>query len=437
MDSVTANRIKTMLPMLDEKQRRIYLAAEAESIGFGGVKAVHDLTGVSKTTIIRGKKELKRDGKADCSRVRVCGGGRKSTSLKYLNIKDEIERIVGDETYGTPENILAWTTKSLRNIEKALYERGFEVSHDTVGNLLRELGYSLQQNQKMLQLGTPHPDRDAQFKYINKKGSEFIKQGQPVISVDTKKKELIGNFKNIGLEYKIKKNPTKVLDHDFPINELGKVVPYGIYDINKNIGLEYKIKKNPTKVLDHDFPINELGKVVPYGIYDINENVGFVNLGISRDTAEFAVESILRWWLALGKRTYPNATKLYINSDSGGSNGYRIRLWKKQLQEFVNITGLEVHVSHFPPGTSKWNKIEHKLFCFISKNWRGTPLISVETVINLISSTTTSKGLKVICVKDDNKYELGTKVTDDEIVALNMKKDIFHGDWNYTIRPQK
>ena len=399
MDSVTANRIKTMLPMLDEKQRRIYLAAEAESIGFGGVKAVHDLTGVSKTTIIRGKKELKRDGKADCSRVRVCGGGRKSTSLKYLNIKDEIERIVGDETYGTPENILAWTTKSLRNIEKALYERGFEVSHDTVGNLLRELGYSLQQNQKMLQLGTPHPDRDAQFKYINKKGSEFIKQGQPVISVDTKKKELIGNF--------------------------------------KNIGLEYKIKKNPTKVLDHDFPINELGKVVPYGIYDINENVGFVNLGISRDTAEFAVESILRWWLALGKRTYPNATKLYINSDSGGSNGYRIRLWKKQLQEFVNITGLEVHVSHFPPGTSKWNKIEHKLFCFISKNWRGTPLISVETVINLISSTTTSKGLKVICVKDDNKYELGTKVTDDEIVALNMKKDIFHGDWNYTIRPQK
>ena len=399
VDTITEKRIKAMLPFLDEKQRRIYLAAEAESIGFGGVKAVHELTGISKTTIIKGKKELRDSNDADDGRIRKGGGGRKSITEKYTGINAEIENLVNCETFGNPENVLLWTTKSLRNIEKALNEKGFEVSHDTIGNLLKELGYSLQQNKKMLQIGEPHPDRNAQFEYINNKSSDFIKQGQPVISVDAKKKELIGNFKNGGSEY------------------------------NK--------KKNPTKVLDHDFPIKELGKVVPYGVYDIDKNVGFVNLGISRDTAEFAVESILRWWLTIGKNTYPDASRLYINSDSGGSNGSRLRLWKKQLQEFANITGLETHVSHFPPGTSKWNKIEHKLFCFISKNWRGTPLISIETVINLISSTTTSKGLKVVCVKDDNAYKLGTKVTDEEFASLKIIRESFHGDWNYVILPIK
>jgi len=287
----------------------------------------------------------------------------------------------------------------LRNIEKTLREKGFDISHDKIGDLLKELGYSLQQNRKMLQVGVAHPDRNAQFEYINKKSEEFIEEGQPVISIDTKKKELIGNFKNSGAEY------TK--------------------------------KEEPREVFDHDFPIEELGKVVPYGIYDINRNTGFVNLGVSHDTAEFAGESILRWWQTLGKNTYPDAEKLYINSDNGGSNGSKIRLWKKQLQEIANITGLEIHVSHFPPGTSKWNKIEHKLFCYITKNWRGTPLISIETVINLISNTTTSKGLKVVCLKDDNKYELGIKITDEELAALNITRDAFHGDWNYVVLPEK
>jgi hypothetical protein len=226
----------------------------------------------------------------------------------------------------------------------------------------------------------------------------LLSTGRPVLSVDTKKKELIGNF--------------------------------------RNKGAEYRQKKDPTKVLDHDFPIKELGKVAPYGIYDINRNEGFVNLGVSHDTAEFAVESILRWWQILGKNIYPHASKIYINSDSGGSNGSKVKLWKKQLQEFANITGLKTHVSHFPPGTSKWNKIEHRMFCFISKNWRGEPLISIETVIALISNTTTSKGLKIMCVKDDNQYKLGTKVTDEELAELVITRDTFHGNWNYIISPK-
>jgi transposase len=397
MDGIASNRIKTMLPLLDEKQKRIYLAVEAKSLGYGGLKAIHELTGVSKTTIIKGKKELQK-GNAEQNRIRKSGGGRKTITQKYGNLQEEIEKIVRDNTLGNPEKILLWTTKSLRNIEKVLNKNGFDISHDTIGNVLKDMGYSLQQNQKMLQVGTPHPDRNAQFEYINEKCGEFTRQGQPVISVDTKKKELIGNF--------------------------------------KNNGAEYCRKKNSKKVLDHDFLIKELGKVAPYGIYDINRNEGFVNLGISHDTAEFAVESILRWWQTLGRNTYSKASKLYINSDSGGNNGSRIRLWKKQLQEFANITGLDIHVSHFPPGTSKWNKIEHKMFCFISKNWRGNPLISIETVIELIVNTTTSKGLKIVCVKDENKYKLGTKVTDKELAELNITRDTFHGDWNYIISPK-
>ena len=398
MDSIAESRILTMLPLLDEKQKRIYLATEAEGLGYGGVKAVHELTGVSKTTIIRGKKEI-QEGTIEQERVRKSGGGRKKTSQRYFGIKDEIEKIVSGNTLGNPEKVLLWTTKSLRNIETALHEKGYDVSHDTIGNLLKEMGYSLQQNQKMLQVGAPHPDRNAQFEYIGKKCIEFVRQGQPVISVDTKKKELIGNF--------------------------------------KNNGAEYSKMKSPTKVLDHDFPLKELGKVAPYGVYDISRNEGFVNLGISHDTAEFAAESVLRWWQTLGRNTYPDAGKLYINSDNGGSNGSRIKLWKMQLQELANITGLALHVSHFPPGTSKWNKIEHKMFCYISKNWRGTPLISIETVIELITNTTTSKGLRIVCMKDDNKYELGTKGTDKELASINIVRDAFHGDWNYSILPKE
>jgi transposase len=398
MDGATATRITRILPILNEKQKRLFLAAEAEGIGRGGVKAIHELTGVSRTTIIQGKKELGENEGTGRNRIRKSGGGRKAVTEKYVDVKREIEKIVEDETYGNPEAVLLWTTKSLRNIQEALQGYGIEVSHVTIGNLLKQLDYSLQLNQKMLQTGSPHPDRDAQFKYINEKSLEFIGEGQPVISVDTKKKELVGNF--------------------------------------KNNGTEYHLKKNPVKVLDHDFPLKELGKVAPYGVYDISRNEGFVNLGVSHDTAEFAVESILRWWQTLGKNTYPNATKIYINSDNGGSNGSRNRLWKKQLQEMANITGLAIHVSHFPPGTSKWNKIEHKMFCYISKNWRGKPLISVETIINLISSTATSQGLKIVCKKDDNTYELGKKVTDEELSQINIHADSFHGDWNYSIAPQ-
>ena len=397
MNSGLATKINTMLPLLDEKQKRIFLALEANALGHGGVKLIHEISGVSQTTIIRGKKEVEEGAAVSDQRVRKPGGGRKKLTEKYGNLKEDIEKIVADTTYGNPENPLTWTTKSLRNLKECLEEKGYEIKHDTVGAILKELGYSLQKNQKMLQLGEPHPDRDEQFRFINKKSGEFIQQNQPVISVDTKKKELIGNF--------------------------------------SNSGAEYSSKKNPTKVLDHDFPIKELGKVSPYGIYDISRNEGFVNLGISHDTSEFAVASILRWWQTLGVNTYPCATKLYINCDGGGSNNVRRRLWKQQLQELANITGLEVHVSHFPPGTSKWNKIEHKMFCYISKNWRGKPLISVEAVIHLISSATTLKGLKITCIKDDRNYELGTVVTDEEFAAINLKKEEILGTWNYSISP--
>jgi transposase len=399
MDSVLSTRIKTMLPHLDEKQKRLFLALEANALGHGGVKLVHEITGVSQTTIIRGKKEIASGEIIAGDRTHASGGGRKKLTKKYENIKDEIEKIVADDTYGNPENPLTWTTKSLRNLQECLEEMGYEIKHDTVGKILKELGYSLQRNRKMLQLGESHPDRDEQFRFINQKSCEFIQQNQPVISVDAKKKEAIGNFINGGAEYSKKKNPTKVLDHDFPIKELGKVTPYGIFDMSKN--------------------------------------EGFVNLGISGDTSEFAVVSILRWWQTLGINTYPSAKKLYINCDGGGSNDSRRRLWKKQLQDFANITSLEVHISHFPPGTSKWNKIEHRMFCFISKNWRGKPLISVETVIHLISSTTTSKGLKIICIEDKNYYKLGTKVTDAEFASINIVREDFHGNWNYAILPNK
>ena len=399
MDSGLAMKINTMLPLLDEKQKRIFLALEANAVGRGGVKLMHEISGVSQTTIIRGKKELEERDAVSNERVRKPGGGRKKITEKYGDIKDEIEKIVADTTYGNPENPLTWTTKSLRNLKECLEEKGYEIKHDTVGKILKELGYSLQQNQKMQQLGEPHPDRDEQFRFINKKSGEFIQQNQPVISVDTKKKELIGNF--------------------------------------ANEGAEYSKKKNPIKVLDHDFPIKELGKVAPYGIYDISRNEGFVNLGISHDTSEFAVASILRWWQTLGANTYPDATKLYINCDGGGSNNVRRRLWKTQLQELANITGLEVHISHFPPGTSKWNKTEHRMFCYISKNWRGKPLISVEAVIQLISTTTTTKGLTIICVKDERHYALGTAVTDEEFAAISIVREETLGNWNYTILPSK
>ena len=340
-----------------------------------------------------------KEGKDGVARVRKAGGGRKPITEIYPQITEEIENIVKDSTFGNPGNPLSYTTKSTRKIQRLLYEKGYAVGHDVIADILKALGYSLQLNQKMLQVGKAHPDRNSQFEFINGKAKRFFKSGSPVISIDAKKKELVGNFKNNGRAYALKRRPIKVLDHDFPLEALGKVTPYGIYDINKN--------------------------------------AGFVNLGISKDTPEFAVESISRWWLTVGKTTYPKAKRLYINCDAGGSNGYKNRLFKLQLQEFSNQSNLKVHVSHFPPGTSKWNKIEHRLFCYISSHWRGQPLINIESIINLIGSTTTTTGLKVKCVKDTNKYKIGIKVSDEDFDRINIKTEATCPDWNYIISPNK
>jgi transposase len=398
MYNLLEKKILDMMPLLNEKQLRRYLGSEAEALGPGGLGIVSIISGKSRNTIAAGIKD-NNSGEDDVDRIRKTGGGRKTIKEKHPEILNMIESIVSDTTYGNPENPLAYTTKSTRKIKQILNEKGYEIGHNVVGDILEELGYSLQLNQKMLQIGEGHPDRNTQFEFINAKAKRFLKSGVPVISVDAKKKENVGNF------------------------------------INK--GSAYNKRKSPTKVLDHDFPIKELGKVTPYGIYDINRNEGFVNLGISKDTPEFAVESISRWWLSIGKNAYPKTSKIYINCDAGGSNGYRNRLFKLQLQEFANQSNLEVHVSHFPPGTSKWNKIEHRMFCYISSHWRGQPLINVEVIISLIGSTTTKKGLKIKCVKDDRVYIIGIKVTDEDFAAINIKYEKTCHNWNYIIYPDK
>ena len=329
--------------------------------------------------------------------VRRSGGGRKYIESIYPNAEDCIQRIIDCKTYGDPMRILSYTTESLRKIQNELEKENIFIGHVTIGKILDSMGYSKQVNQKMLQNGEAHPDRNEQFEYINDTAASYLEWNEPVISVDTKKKEMIGNFKNNGDEYRPSKQPRKVLDHDFPIKELGKVAPYGIYNVNKN--------------------------------------VGFVNVGTSHDTSEFAVVSISRWWEALGKHTFPRATKLYITCDGGGSNSYRSKMWKYQLQQFADRTHLEIQVSHFPPGTSKWNKIEHRLFCYISKNWQGKPLIDVQTVIDLIGSTKTGSGLEVICVRDDTVYELAKTISDEEFDSINLIEIIPFRTWNYRIYP--
>jgi len=396
MYDVLERKIHQMMPLLDEKQLRRYLGSEAEALGYGGIAIVAQISGKARNTIVAGIKENK-SGENSAVGVRKAGGGRKPIREKHPEIAKVIENIVSDSTFGNPENPLTYTTKSTRKIKQILNEQGYEIGHNVVGDILEELGYSLQLNQKMLQIGEEHPDRNMQFEFINEKAKRFLKAGIPVISIDAKKKENLGNF------------------------------------INK--GKIYRKNKDPLKVLDHDFPIKELGKVTPYGVYDISRNEGFVNLGVSKDTAEFAVESISRWWLTLGKNTYPEASVLYINCDAGGSNGYKNRLFKLQLQEFADQSNLVVHVSHLPPGTSKWNKIEHRMFCYISSHWKGQPLINVETVITLIGSTTTTTGLKIICVKDDSVYELGLKVSDEDFENICIKNERTCPLWNYSISP--
>ena len=403
--------LREMLPILDEKQRRMLSGVVASNLGYGGISFVSSITGQSRNTISSdaGDTELTKnhsEGKTpeakeilltNSGRLRRPGGGRKPIESKYPDLQEKIEEIISDDTYGNPEKPLKYTSKSLRNIAGTLAEKGIIVCHTLVGKTLERMGYSKQQNQKMKQIGSQHPDRDAQFRYINDTTEEYLQRGEPVISVDTKKKENIGNF--------------------------------------KNNGAEYRPKNNPRQVLDHDFPLPELGKVAPYGVYVLNNNTGFVNLGTSHDTPEFAGKSVLHWWECVGKHTFPNTKRLYITCDGGGSNGSRVWLWKYYLQELSDATGLEIQVSHFPPGTSKWNKVEHRLFCYISKNWEGQPLIDIETTISLIGSTTTKKGLKVICRLDENHYETGKKITDEQRENINI---VFNGPnekWNYIISP--
>lgn len=400
MDAVETgikNKYDLLKSSLNEKARRRFLAAEAMSLGFGGVSKVFRATGVSRITISNGCRELQA-GTVEEDRIRKHGGGRKKITGKDSTLLKDLESLVEPTARGDPMSPLRWTHKSLRVLSVELKKMGHGLSHTRVGDQLNKIGYSLQSNKKSIE-GTSHPDRNAQFECINQKTKDFMQQEQPVISVDTKKKELVGNFKNNGRNWRPNKNPEKVRVHDFEIRDLGKVNPYGVYDLKKNLGL--------------------------------------VNVGVDNDTAAFAVESIKHWWRTMGKPKYPNAKKILITADCGGSNGYRNRLWKVELQKLADKTGLNLSVCHFPPGTSKWNKIEHKLFSFISKNWKGKPLISHAVIINLIAATTTAKGLTVKCRLDKKKYPKGIKISDEQIAQVNLQQDKFHGEWNYTIRPKK
>lgn len=385
-------------PHLNERSRRIWAATEAMEYGTGGKARVYRVTGIDYKTIRRGCEELEEDDatRLDTGRIRRKGGGRKPQTVKDTTLKTAIETLVEDTTRGDPESPLKWTVKSTRMIAEALNTPVHRASHSLVARQLIDLDFSLQANRKTHE-GGDHPDRDAQFQFINNKTKTFQASGNPVISVDTKKKENIGNFKNNGTTYRKKGNPEKVNVYDF---------------IDK-----------------------EKGKVSPYGVYDLAKDRGWVSVGISADTAQFAVNSIRSWWYSMGKQTYPDATELYINADGGGSNGYRVRLWKLELQTLATELNLTIHVSHFPPGTSKWNKIEHRLFSFISKNWQGRPLIDRATVVSLIGGTKTKTGLTVSVRLDEKEYERGIKVSDEALAAVHIERNDFHGEWNYTIHP--
>jgi transposase len=394
-------RFELLAPLLDEKQLRLYVAVEAMVLGRGGISLASQATGVSRPTITTGCKELVELDAAKSvpnamGRVRKMGGGRKRTIDLDGTLRSDLEGLIEPVTRGDPESPLRWTCKSMRKLADELKRMGHKTSHRMVAELLREMGYSLQANRKTLE-GSDHPDRNAQFEYIHKKVKEFQSCGQPVVSVDTKKKELVGDF--------------------------------------KNGGRELRPKGDPEKVRVHDFEIRELGKAAPYGVYDQTRNVGWVNVGTDHDTSAFAVESIRRWWITMGRETYPEAERLLITADGGGSNGTRVRLWKTELQKFANETDLVISVCHLPPGTSKWNKIEHRLFSYITQNWRGKLLVSHEVIVNLIASTTTRAGLTVKCELDTNKYPKGIKTTDEELRQVNIIRDEFHGEWNYAIQP--
>jgi transposase len=389
-------KYKLFSPFLNERTKRLWSAVEATVLGHGGIQFLSNITGQSRTTITRGIKELKTGELLESqNRIRKEGGGRKAVLEKSPEIEEALLELIEPTVRGEPDSPLLWTTDSLRNLADALKKQNYSISHTLVGQILKDNDFSLQANRKTDE-GKSHPDRDAQFNYIHQNVLAFQKAGNPVISVDAKKKELIGNF--------------------------------------KNSGVEWQEKKQPVQVKVYDFLSEAKGKVTPYGVYDIANNKGWVNVGIDKDTAEFAVQTIRNWWYQMGQELYPAAQKLLITADSGGSNGARVRLWKKELQALVNETHLEISVCHFPPGTSKWNKIEHRLFSYITKNWRARPLISYEVIVNLIAGTKTQKGLQIKCELDHKSYVVGRKVTDKELSAINLLRDDFHGDWNYSIR---
>jgi len=393
-DSVRA-RHASLLSHLDERRRRLFAASEAKAAGHGGIVALARITGCAPSTIGRGLKDLGEP--LEEGRIRRRGGGRKSLIEREPKLLDDLERLVDPDARGDPMSPLRWTSKSLRKLAAELRELGHKISHTVVGELLKHLGFSLQANHKTLE-GDSHPDRDAQFCYINAQVAAALAEKEPVISVDTKKKELVGDF--------------------------------------KNGGREWRPKGTPEEVRVHDFLIKELGRAVPYGVYDLAADKGWVSVGIDNDTAAFAVATIHHWWREVGRIRYPQAKRLVITADGGGSNSSRGRLWKHELQRLANETGLAIEMHHFPPGTSKWNKIEHRLFSFISQNWRAVPLVSYQVIVDLIAATSTKSGLKVTCHLDKNSYPKGVTISDAEMDDLNITRHDFHGDWNYTISPQ-
>jgi transposase len=395
-----AEKFELLGVVMDEQMRRLWAASEARVLGYGGVSTVARAIGLARPTITAGMKELEAATRSVSPgpkrRLRRAGAGRPAVTEIDPGLRPALEQLVEPATRGDPMSPLRWTCKSVRVLAAELARQGHPVSHQKVAELLQEAGYSLQANRKTRE-GASHPDRNAQFEYIARRCQEFQRRGQPVISVDTKKKELVGEFKNAGREWH----------------------PEG----------------RPPTVRVHDFQDEELGKAIPYGVYDLSANAGWVSVGVDHDTPEFAVESIQRWWRRMGRRTYPDAQELLITADGGGSNGSRTRLWKVALQRMASTTGLRISVCHFPPGTSKWNKIEHRMFCHITENWRGRPLISHEVIVNLIANTTTTKGLRVRAALDTGKYPTGIRVGDADMASLNLIPDEFHADWNYAIAP--
>ena len=397
MIETVRKKFERLAGVLDERGHRVWAAVEAEALGFGGQSIVAKATGLSRTTLHHEGLEKAQDPPANHRvRIREAGGGRKKLTQQEPKLLSALEALVEPTTRGDPESALRWTCRSTRQLAAALKAQGYRIGHQTVASLLDDLGYSLQGNQKTTE-GSSHPDRDAQFKYIQRRVEEFQSRGQPVVSVDTKKKEHIGDVKNNGKEWRPKGNPERVRVYDF---------------VDKT-----------------------LGKANPYGVYDTTANVGWVSVGVDHDTAEFAVETLRRWWEKMGRSRYPTATELLVTADGGGSNGARVRLWKVALQRLADQTGLRISVCHFPPGTSKWNKIEHRMFSYISLNWRGKPLISHEVIVNLIAGTTTRTGLKIQAELDINVYPKGIQVTNKELEKVQIQKADFHGEWNYTILP--